>query len=114
MRGAARGNCKSMTEGSMERRDALKSLGAAVLGTTVARGKYRAARAGDPAKAAEAQQPKRLRPSMWPAVQQRFVNVNGRRVHYLRAGNGPPVIMPHATPGRAQMLLPRIELISKT
>jgi pimeloyl-ACP methyl ester carboxylesterase len=41
-------------------------------------------------------------------IMRAFVNVNGRPVHYRRAGNGPPVVMMHGSPGDSQMLLGEI------
>jgi pimeloyl-ACP methyl ester carboxylesterase len=37
-----------------------------------------------------------------------FANVSGRAVHYRRAGEGPPVVMLHGSPGDSQMLLEEI------
>lgn len=37
-------------------------------------------------------------------VQRRFVSVEGRRVHYRRAGSGPPLVMLHGSPGSSEML----------
>jgi pimeloyl-ACP methyl ester carboxylesterase len=37
------------------------------------------------------------------------VDVAGRAVHYRRAGQGPPVVMLHGSPGDSQMLLEEIE-----
>jgi pimeloyl-ACP methyl ester carboxylesterase len=34
----------------------------------------------------------------------RFVTVDGRRVHYRRAGEGPPLVMLHGSPGNSEML----------
>jgi pimeloyl-ACP methyl ester carboxylesterase len=38
-------------------------------------------------------------------VERRFVEVDGRRVHYRRAGIGPAVVMLHASPASSEMLL---------
>jgi len=38
-------------------------------------------------------------------VERRFVEVEGRRVHYRRVGIGPPVVMLHASPASSEMLL---------
>lgn len=37
-------------------------------------------------------------------IERRFVAVEGRRVHYRRAGQGPPVVMLHGSPGDSEML----------
>jgi len=37
-------------------------------------------------------------------LERRFVDVAGRRVHYRRAGTGPPVVMLHASPASSEML----------
>jgi pimeloyl-ACP methyl ester carboxylesterase len=38
------------------------------------------------------------------AAKRRFVTVNGRRVHYRRAGKGPPLVMLHGSPADSEML----------
>ena len=38
----------------------------------------------------------------------RFLQVGSRRVHYLRAGSGPPVVLVHSSPANATFLLPEI------
>ncbi len=35
----------------------------------------------------------------------RFVSVDGRRVHYRRVGEGPPLVMLHGSPGNSEMML---------
>ncbi len=37
-----------------------------------------------------------------------FLDVTGRAVHYRRAGNGPPLVMLHGSPGDSQMLIAEI------
>lgn len=37
-------------------------------------------------------------------ISRRFLSVAGRRVHYRRAGSGPPVVMLHGSPGSSEML----------
>lgn len=37
-------------------------------------------------------------------VKRRYLSVDGRRVHYRRAGSGPPVVMLHGSPGNSEML----------
>jgi pimeloyl-ACP methyl ester carboxylesterase len=41
-----------------------------------------------------------------------FLDVSGRRVHYLSAGFGPPVVLVHSSPANALMLLPEIALLA--
>jgi pimeloyl-ACP methyl ester carboxylesterase len=37
-------------------------------------------------------------------IERRYVSVDGRRVHYRRAGAGPPVVMMHGSPGDSAIL----------
>lgn len=37
-------------------------------------------------------------------VKRRYLTVEGRRVHYRRAGAGPPLVMLHGSPGNSEML----------
>lgn len=37
-------------------------------------------------------------------IKRRFVEVEGRRVHYRRAGDGPPLVLLHGSPGSSEML----------
>jgi len=39
-----------------------------------------------------------------PKIERRYVDVGGRRVHYRRIGQGPPVVMLHASPANSAML----------
>jgi pimeloyl-ACP methyl ester carboxylesterase len=43
----------------------------------------------------------------------RFVQVGERRVHYLRAGEGPPVVLIHSSPANAWLLMKEIERLSR-
>ncbi len=47
-------------------------------------------------------------------IRQRFVDVKGRRVHYLRAGSGSPVVIAHPTPATAWNMVPDMEMLAKT
>jgi pimeloyl-ACP methyl ester carboxylesterase len=38
-------------------------------------------------------------------ITRHYLDVNGRRVHYRRAGKGPPVVMLHASPANSEMVL---------
>jgi pimeloyl-ACP methyl ester carboxylesterase len=38
----------------------------------------------------------------------RFVEVEGRRVHYRQMGNGPPAVFLHASPANSEMVLPEM------
>jgi pimeloyl-ACP methyl ester carboxylesterase len=49
----------------------------------------------------------RKRPSM--RITKHFVTIGARRVHYLRAGNGPAVAMLHASPCSAKVMRPIVE-----
>jgi pimeloyl-ACP methyl ester carboxylesterase len=42
----------------------------------------------------------------------RFVQVGERRVHYLSAGEGPPVVLIHSSPANAWLLMKEIERLS--
>jgi pimeloyl-ACP methyl ester carboxylesterase len=46
-------------------------------------------------------------------LKRRFVQVGARRVHYLRAGDGPPVVLIHSSPANAWLLLKEIEHLSE-
>ncbi len=48
------------------------------------------------------------------AVQSRFANVNGLRLHYLTAGSGEPVILLHGYAETSHMWRPLIEQLAKT
>ncbi len=42
-------------------------------------------------------------------IRRRFLQVGDRRVHYLRAGEGPPAVLIHSSPANAWFLKPEIE-----
>jgi pimeloyl-ACP methyl ester carboxylesterase len=46
-------------------------------------------------------------------VRRRFLEIGKRRVHYYRAGEGPPVVLVHSSPGNVQLLKPEIERLSR-
>jgi pimeloyl-ACP methyl ester carboxylesterase len=46
------------------------------------------------------------------AIRRRFLQVGERRVHYLRAGDGPPAVLVHSSPANAWFLMPEIERLS--
>jgi pimeloyl-ACP methyl ester carboxylesterase len=46
-------------------------------------------------------------------MQRRFIEVEGRRVHYRRAGDGPPLVMLHGSPGNSEMLASEMAAASK-
>ena len=46
-------------------------------------------------------------------IKRRFVQVGDRRVHYLRAGEGPPVVLIHSSPANAWLLVEEIERLAK-
>lgn len=46
------------------------------------------------------------------SVKRRYANVDGRIVHYRRAGSGPPVVLVHASPQSSRSLLPLIEYLA--
>jgi pimeloyl-ACP methyl ester carboxylesterase len=48
------------------------------------------------------------------AVQSRFANVNGTRLHYLLAGTGDPIVLLHGYAETSHMWLPLIPLLAKT
>jgi pimeloyl-ACP methyl ester carboxylesterase len=96
----------------MQRRDVLKAIGTAMAAglpiTTQAAQPPREGAAADALAHADAgaSAPGGSR------IRQRFVNVGGRQVRYLRAGSGSPVVMAHGTPGNANMLVPQIDFLS--
>lgn len=45
-------------------------------------------------------------------LRRRFLQVGPRRVHYLRAGSGPPAVLIHSSPANAWFLRPEIERLS--
>src|SRR5262249_38279899 len=45
-------------------------------------------------------------------VTRHFVTVNGRQVHYRRAGSGPPVILRHESPRSSVALTPYLEALA--
>ena len=47
-------------------------------------------------------------------IKRRYIYAGDRRVHYRRAGSGPPLVMLHASPGSTYALEPLISLLSKS
>ncbi|WP_394762679.1 alpha/beta fold hydrolase [Phenylobacterium sp.] len=45
-------------------------------------------------------------------IRRRFLQMGARRVHYLRAGSGPPAVLIHSSPANAWFLRPEIERLS--
>ena len=46
-------------------------------------------------------------------ITRHFVTVGNRRVHYLRAGNGPAVAMLHACPVSAKVMRPLMKIFAR-
>ncbi|HEX8382969.1 MAG TPA: alpha/beta fold hydrolase [Sphingomonas sp.] len=46
-------------------------------------------------------------------IARRFLQVGDRRVHYLRAGDGPPSVLIHSSPANARLLMKEIEYLSR-
>src|SRR6516162_6062634 len=49
-----------------------------------------------------------------PAIQDKFADVNGIRMHYLEAGQGPPVILLHGYAQNSHMWRPAMKELAKT
>lgn len=51
--------------------------------------------------------------STWPMpIKRRFLRVGDRRVHYFRAGDGPPAVLIHSSPANARFLAKEIEWLA--
>ncbi|UVO50497.1 alpha/beta fold hydrolase [Sphingomonas sp. SUN019] len=48
-----------------------------------------------------------------PALKRRFLQVGNRRVHYFRAGDGPPAVLIHSSPANARLLMKEIDRLSR-
>jgi pimeloyl-ACP methyl ester carboxylesterase len=46
-------------------------------------------------------------------IERRYLSVDGRRVHYRRSGEGPPLVMLHGSPGDSAMLAEEMEAASR-
>ena len=46
-------------------------------------------------------------------MRRRFVQVGARRVHYWRAGDGPPAVLIHSSPANARLLMKEIERVAE-
>lgn len=46
-------------------------------------------------------------------ITRRFLHVGTRRVHYFRAGEGPPAVLIHSSPANARLLMKEIERLSR-
>jgi pimeloyl-ACP methyl ester carboxylesterase len=47
-------------------------------------------------------------------VRRAFLDIGDRQIHYRHAGDGPPLLMLHASPGSARQLVPLIEALAPT
>lgn len=47
------------------------------------------------------------------ALRRRFLQVGSRRVHYFRAGDGPPAVLIHSSPANARLLMKEIDRLSR-
>jgi pimeloyl-ACP methyl ester carboxylesterase len=45
-------------------------------------------------------------------ITRRFLQLPSRRVHYFRAGSGPPVVLVHSSPANARRLLPEMKILA--
>ena len=45
-------------------------------------------------------------------VKRRFLQIGQRRVHYFRAGEGPPAVLVHSSPANARLLLKEMECLA--
>ena len=45
-------------------------------------------------------------------LKRRFLTIGNRRVHYFRAGDGPPAVLIHSSPANARLLMKEIERLS--
>ncbi len=48
-----------------------------------------------------------------PNIQRGYVSVAGRRVHYRRTGDGPPLVMLHGSPGDSEMLIEEMRVAGR-
>ncbi len=94
---------------TIKRRDVLIGLGGVVAGGFGDAATTKPAATATPAGVAPDAGPKYPVP-----IRQRFVNVNGRLVHYLRAGSGSPIVIAHPTPATAWDMVPDMEMLAKT
>ena len=46
-------------------------------------------------------------------VRRRFLTVGSRRVHYVRSGDGPPVVLVHSSPANTKLLAKEIERLAR-
>ena len=49
---------------------------------------------------------------MAAGIRRRFISIGKRAVHYRRAGNGPPIVLIHASPASSRALIPVIDALS--
>lgn len=48
-----------------------------------------------------------------PGLKRRFLQVGTRRVHYFRAGEGPPAVLIHSSPANARLLMKEVAQLSR-
>lgn len=46
-------------------------------------------------------------------IERQYVTLTDGQMHYLRAGEGPPVVLAHSSPMSAKIMIPWVEALSE-